>query len=163
MESEQFDHPWIPDWPDRVTGLVQSMGYPDLESFLATMPAVSYIDVADEIGHGVAPIQVLCVQFKEAKSRNVVRRAAMDALTRHAIEQFPIGWGIDERPEYRAASALGNWTASSVVSGDCGEYENLLQRIAHSFKPPKGWIPTGPDDPVIIAAFEEHWPEKDGR
>ena len=152
----------MPQWPERVARLVRAMGYPNLQSFLAARPVATYFDVADEIGHDVAPIQVLCVQFQEAKLINAVRRAAMDSLSRRVLQEFPQGWGIDERAEYRAASALSTWTASIVVSGDCEDYENRLDNIADSLQPPTGWIPIGPDDPVITAAFDQHWPENDG-
>ena len=161
MRSEPFVHPWMLDWPDRVARLVRAMGYADLQSLLATMPAATYEEVANEIGHDVAPIQVLVVQFKEAKLANAVRRAAMDSLARQVTDEFPQGWGIAERPEYRSAVALADWISSIVVSGDCEAYENRLDNIADSLQPPTGWIPTGADDPVIRAAFDMHWPEND--
>ena len=151
------------DWPDRVGRLVRAMGYPDLQSLLAARPAATYEEVANEIGHDVAPIQVFVVQFKEAKLANAVREAAMDALAREVMDEFPEGWGIAERADYRRASALGNWISSIIVSGDCSACGDRLRKLAHSFRPPAGWIPTGPDDPVIRAAFDEHWPKNDGK
>jgi hypothetical protein len=160
MEA-QSRHPWEPNWEQRLTSSVQSLGYADLTALLASMPLRAYSEVAQRIGPRVAPIQVISMQFEEARARNTVRDAAMDSLCRNIIEELPNGWATGERAEWKAILALSSWSSEVQSTGRSPELKPVVHRIADHFRsqpPPTGWLPTGPDDPFIVSAFDECWP-----
>ena len=63
---------WSPDWADRIAGAIQSLGFSSLTELLASMPARPYGEIAGHLGK-VVPIQVIAIQFREAKLAGGVR------------------------------------------------------------------------------------------
>src|SRR5262249_16186394 len=153
------EHTWSPDWQDRLLDRVRSLGYSKISVLLAAMPSRPYVEIARRLGSNVPPIQVLAVQFREAKAEGTVREAAKDSLAPRITDELPGGWGIGENAEYRMASALADWASSVTVSGECDDLEPTINGIMRSFRAPTGWLPNGPDDPIIEAAFSGLWSE----
>lgn len=151
---------WAQDWPSNVTQAVQSLGYCDLTDFLQSMPAKPYSAVVATLKSRFAPAQIVSVQYREARQSGTVRNAAKDALCRHIVKRLPEGWSQKENAEYERVSALVDWSTEMQVTGGCSELEGLLKTFRRSFTAPEGWIPTGPDDPVITEAFDKYWPEE---
>jgi hypothetical protein len=114
---------WSPDWPDRVGSAIRSLGFANLTDFLASMPARPYGEIANHLGQ-VAPIQVIAVQFREAKSAGRVREAAKDSLCRNLVEQLPDGWGIGDNADWQSVRALSSWSSEIQV----GSIERSPQR-----------------------------------
>ena len=89
---------WPPDWADRITGAIQSLGFASLTEFLASMPARHYGEIAGRLGK-VVPIQVIAIQFRDAKLAGGVRETAKDSLCRNLMEQLPHGRGVGENAD----------------------------------------------------------------
>jgi hypothetical protein len=147
-------HAWSQKWADRLERKVQELGYANLTDLLADLPARPYSELAQRLGD-VAPIQIISVQFREARLTGRERDAAKDSLVRNLVEQLPNGWGIGEEAEWQAVRALSSWSSEIQVTGECEELKAKLLAVAHALRelPP----PRGPDDPIIADVFESHW------
>ncbi|MBS0261518.1 MAG: hypothetical protein JSS02_06130 [Planctomycetes bacterium] len=150
---------WSPGWTDRIHTSVRSLGFADLTQLLDSMPAAPYSEVAHHLGK-FAPIQIVAVQFKEARLANRVRDAAKDSLSRNLNEQLPGGWGSGNNADFKQASALANWFSELTVTGECGIFKDVANEILEHFDAPFGWKPNGPNDPVIEKAFNQWWMHK---
>lgn len=151
---------WSPDWADRIGSAIRSLGFDSLAEFLVSMPARPYSEIASHLGQ-VAPIQVIAVQFREAKSAGRVREAAKDSLCRNLVEQLPDGWGIGDKADWQSVRALSSWSSEVQVTGECEELKSTLLAVARALRelpPPHGWIPKGPDDSIIESVFDSQWP-----
>jgi hypothetical protein len=151
---------WSPNWSGRIRNTVRSLGFANLTECLASMPSQPYGEIARRLGN-VAPIQIIALQFQEAKSSGRLREAAMDSLCRNLVEQLPEGWGVGENAEWQSVRALSSWTSEVQVTGECQEFKSTLLAVATAFRempPPRGWIPHGPDDSIIESIFDSRWP-----
>jgi hypothetical protein len=158
--TSEFPHTWSPAWGANILTAARSLGFETLTAFLGSLPSRTYSEVADRLGKQVAPIQIIAIQFSEAKAKGTVRAAAMDCLSRNIVEQLPDGWGKGTNSDWRAIKALSNWSSEVIATGDCGELEPILDNVMEAFSkaPPDGWIPIGANDPIIEAIFDEHYP-----
>lgn len=160
--SEDASNPWLPRNVDAIPQAIHAAGYQNLSDLLEHMPACSYVELVRLIGVPAVPIQLIAIQFKEAKHTGTVRRAAMDNLVRNIVEELPNGWGIGAEAKSKQAMALAGWSTELRVTGGCREKKPQTDQIIKAFRmtpPPSGWIPTGPDDPYIQAIFDEYWTE----
>jgi hypothetical protein len=151
---------WSPDWVGRIDNAIRSLGFVSLTEFLASMPSQPYGEIAKRLGQ-IAPIQIIAVQFLEAKSARRVREAAKDSLCRNLVEQLPEGWGVGANAEWQTARALSSWSSEIQVTGECEELKSTLLAVAKALRempPPQGWIPKGPDDSIIESIFDSRWP-----
>jgi hypothetical protein len=153
-------HPWAPNWESRIVWEAQSLGFADLTDLLASMPAKTYNEVASRF-ENAAPIQIIAVQFMEAKAVDRVRDAAKGSLCRNVAEKLPKGWGIGKEAKFDSNLALSRWSTEIVVTGECEELEPFVEAVAdalYQLPPPRGWRPQGPGDPLIKSIFDAHWP-----
>jgi hypothetical protein len=156
----ELQHNWSPDWKGRISDSVQVLGFSNLTDLLAAMPSRPYGDIATLLGN-FAPIQIISVQFQEAKLAGKVRDAAKDSLCRNLVEKLPKGWGNGENSEWKSVMALSGWSSEIQVTGGCEELRPILMAVSDALcelPPPKGWSPKGPDDLLIESVFQSHWP-----
>lgn len=161
MDNSQ--HIWHPSWPERLLEKVRATGFQDVSELLASMPARPYEDVASLLGTNVAPIQIISVQFDEARADNSIRHAAIDSLCRNICEKLPLGWGRGENSDFRSGLALSRWITEIEVSGKCPHLAPRLLAIAKDIRassPPDGWKPADTADSLINAMFTRHWPSE---
>lgn len=154
------DANWSQESLGRIDQAIQTLGFANLSQFLALVPARPYGEISKQLGD-VAPIQIIAVQFQEAKAAGRIRDAAKDSLCRNLVEQLPNGWQKGENADWQTVRALSSWTSEIQVTGECEELKSTLLNVAKCLRevpPPTGWIPTGPDDPIIGAAFDKGWP-----
>jgi hypothetical protein len=88
----------------------------------------------------------------EAQETGRVHRFARSALARQVHEHFPQGWMRGDRADWYRASVYSDWR------GCVGEeYNAPTDRVWDSLKKIArvGWLPSGPDDPIIVQAFRE--------
>jgi hypothetical protein len=159
----ESSHSWSPDWIERLRKEVLALGFADLTQLLASMPARPYSEVANYLGQ-IAPIQLIAVQFREAKAAARLRDAVKDSLCRNLAEQLPGGWGVGEKSEWQVVRALSGWSSEIQVTGECQELRAKLLSIASALRnlpPPQEWIPAGPNDSIIEAVFDLHWPNNE--
>jgi hypothetical protein len=157
---KEVPHVWLPNWNNRVFQAVRELGFPSLTAYLATVPSVTYDELAKRLGN-FAPVQIVDAQFEEARALNCVRAAAMDSLCRELAEELPEGWGIGEDADWQSVHALSSWSSEITVTGECEEFDSTTMEIARALRalpPPTGWFPVGPDDPIIVAIFDSKWP-----
>jgi hypothetical protein len=76
---------------------------------------------------------------------------------------LPAGWGRGKDANYRIASSYADWIAVLEVEVRMPEVVGFANRSWKSLKesqPFIGWLPAGPNDPLIEAAFKQGWPEE---
>jgi hypothetical protein len=86
----------------------------------------------------------------------LVRR---DALARALREHLPDGWQFIGRVrgemDYPTARALSDWSAIMTILGDaCHQQARQVADRLEQAGLPLGWLPAGPDDPLLVAAFQ---------
>ncbi|HWO24245.1 MAG TPA: hypothetical protein VNO30_36125 [Kofleriaceae bacterium] len=120
---------------------------------MADRVGVYLVELAKELGSDdVAGIQVKYMLLEEAIRTNTVPRLLRDLLVRELRHGIPEGWQYppDDASRSRVARTIGRWEidlkdhldedATLVASQDLMEAEL-----------PVGWLPDGPDDPIIVA------------
>jgi hypothetical protein len=144
--------------PSRITGLLEkmaAMGYPRFMDYARARPSSTFDQLAKELeastGIRVVPIEVKRLVLDEATSDAELTATAADALVRIIREIIPEGWSAGEAGAFPKSHTFGVWNAFFPP-----RYDDLLWRIFRRLKAapiPDGWLPTGPDDPYIRAAF----------
>lgn len=153
--------PWSIDWQQRLADVLQAHHATSLTEVLSSMPCQPYSAVVERLQGSFAPVQIIIVQFEEAKRAGTIRHAARDCLARFLVELLPQGWGVGERADYDLASALADWTASIEISAGMKECSTAIGKIREKLTAPPGWLPKSPDDPILVSTFDSLWPERD--
>jgi hypothetical protein len=156
------DQVWVGDWRARIMSRIRRVGCETVMDYLARFPASPYIHIAEQLGDDVAALQLEWIQFGEAKDENRMRYVAMDSLARDLHRHLPNGWRHSARDDFETASVFGTW-ATRLEQSDPG-LESRTKSVWDALEavhPPVGWIASGPDDPLIVAAFEKAWPEQE--
>ena len=157
MEDEAT---WTADWPKRVLSRLRIQGFETVRDFLKRYPAKPYTHLVKMIAPWVAAMQLTRLQMEEALREGRLRDAAMDSLTRN-LNELPDGWVPDGETESRAAAAAAHSTTLIVIDGRSPKLRSTMlevYRVLKGMRPPIGWRPAGPDDPLIVEAFEQAWP-----
>ena len=153
---------WVPNWPSRLQEAVAKQGYSSITAFLSQFPGESYILVAERFDFPVAAAQLSTLHFHEAKTcTNKLREAAMDAFARELNDRLPNGWKPDTETTSDAASAYASTSTFVELEANAPQFNNHVSLMYNALKkrnPHLGWKPTGPTDPLIVAAFDEGWP-----
>jgi hypothetical protein len=149
---------WSGDWQQRITERVRARGFETVGDFIEVHPNVDLVDVANDLGpDDVAADQLLRMYRREASASSpAYERFARSCLARHIVRWLPQGWG---------SNASGRAHAYSAWSVDVGEeYFDAVDRVFDALveSAPRGWLPEGTDDPILMRAFE-HWPEPSGK
>ncbi|HEX2568049.1 MAG TPA: NUDIX hydrolase [Polyangia bacterium] len=135
---------------------VRAMGFSSVTAFADSKPHATDLELADQLGvDDVAAVQLVKVWAAEAEKSGHLQEFARSLLVRRIRSWLPNGWGAGEPDEARflASSALVNW------EGDLPDSLRLLaQRVmarALGDVVPYGWLPSGPDDPILSRWFED--------
>jgi hypothetical protein len=157
---------WIGDWRARIRERIHSRGSESVRGFLEHHPAEPYFKVARRLGDDVAAIQLARMQFEEAVDRDEVRQVAMDGFSREIVENLKRGWGVGRHADFRTAGVYAGWMALLEFRADAPHLRPMGDAVWNSLKeiqPPQGWLPSGPNDPIIQAAFAKGWPPQEVR
>jgi hypothetical protein len=157
---------WVGDWRERIRERVQSLGSESVRDFLEHHPAEPYFKVARRLGNDVAAVQLARMQFEEAADQDEVRQAAMDGFSREILENLKRGWGVGKHADFRTASVYAGWMALLEFRADAPDLRPKGDAVWISLtaiQPPHGWLPSGPNDPIIQAAFAQGWPPHEVR
>ncbi len=172
---------WTGNWQARALTGLNSRGYASILDYLRDNPAKPYLAVAEELGPDIVAMHLVRMEFEDAEREGHLRWAAMDCLARELREVFPNGWGkvhkppkrspianerqdeIDEtdeeRIQFQKAKAIGIWVAMvGQVPTNAKPCLRAVWAALQELCPPVGWLPQGPDDPLIVGAFEKGWP-----
>jgi hypothetical protein len=121
-------------------------------------PAEPYLDLARRLAD-VAGLQLSRLQFDEAAGNDNLRSAAMDCFAREVVEHLNVGWAHGPRSDSRAASVYAHWiSAIERVRPEARPIAMAVWKALKDQPPPAGWLPTGPEDPIIVKAFALGWP-----
>lgn len=147
---------WHGDWEARIYERVRSRGFDTVTGFVEASPRAPMHELADELGaDDVAAAQVIALMRAEAERTNTVERFARSLLVHKLWECVPKGWRIDPSDEFdftfEAASALGSTIASLPESAQ--DFGSKVAAIMMAAELPVGWLPDGPDDPILVGLF----------
>lgn len=147
---------WHGHWHARVHERALERGFSSLTTFADSRPLDSFIQLAVALGPddvNAAQIQVLL--RKEAEDSGNVARFLRSSLTRRLRERLPLGWADDSDSDQflsELAGAIASWAtgAEGLLSEE--DSDRVWQFFRHT-RIPAGWLPEGPDDPVLERAF----------
>jgi hypothetical protein len=148
-----FEKTWSGDWHGRVLERVQQRGFRTVTQYADERPGISLIDLADELGaDDVAAAQIRSLLVEEAVRACTVPHVLRDLFVRELRLCLPRGWKnpLDDESRSEVAGVLGHWEAELQEHLD----EELVFKAGQDFmnaELPAGWLPEGPDDPIIIA------------
>ncbi|MFY2556788.1 NUDIX hydrolase [Corallococcus terminator] len=141
---------WQGNWKARLYERVRERGYDSLTAFAAARPAVSLVELAEELGEDdIAGVQVLNGLRAEAEQHKSITRFVRDVLVRLLSQNLPNGWPavLDDGTRFQVGKALGSWSAYIPAS-----YEERADQVMAALRanpPPAGWRPLGPDDDLL--------------
>lgn len=153
-----FAKAWYGDWHGRILERVRRRGFSTVTQYAGECPGVSLWALARELGpDDVAAVQIRTVLIEEAIRNRTVPRALRDLLVRELRASLPGGWcaPLDGVARREVAGALASWKAELTIEDrlDCFDDEMTFeagQRLLEA-ELPDGWLPAGPDDPIIVA------------
>jgi hypothetical protein len=152
-----FGKTWSGDWYGRILERVQRRGFETVTQYADERPGVALLVLADELGPNVAAAQIKSVLVQEAIRTRTVPRVLRDLFVRELRESLPGGWKwpLDDASRSEVAGALATWRTELEVEDhlDCFDDESTFKagQDLMNAELPDGWLPEGPDDPVIIA------------
>jgi hypothetical protein len=114
---------------------------------------VPLLALANELGpEDIAAAQLRSVLLDEATRRNTVPRLLRDLFVRELRYRLPQGWNypLDVESRSEVAGAYAGWWAELQDHLD-HEASVSAARALLDAELPLGWLPDGPDDPVIVA------------
>jgi hypothetical protein len=157
---------WRENWQERLYSLVRERGFGSVTAYADSRPGATLVELADDLGPGnVAPVQVEWRMVAEAEASNTIERCARSLLARGLRQYLPEGWHLEwpdvpgdpTTPLFRKLAAFGD--VSGALSDAYTAATRRLRRAFDAADIPEGWLPTGPDDPVIVDIFRRHWAE----
>jgi hypothetical protein len=152
---------WSSDWPSRILKRVQETGAKNLLDFFESRPSIPYLKLAKDLGPDVASIQLVRLQFAEAGQQRSIRNVVKDASARLCHQHLKRGWGKGVHLDFNTAAIYAELVSYLKMRED-GEHFvekwNAVWRELMERQPPAGWLPVGPTDPILEAAFENGWP-----
>jgi hypothetical protein len=145
---------WQGNWPRRIYDRVASKGYDTISGFAHDRPKETYLDLADELGNDVAPIQLIDLICREYCDRDDVEGYARDSLVRYMREEISDGWRVGDNFEFRRAGLAASWLSTMPV-----DYRDVADEVwtelCQSPKLYQGWLPAGPNDEILIEVFHK--------
>jgi hypothetical protein len=136
----------------QVEDAARRLGFNSLWDLAKQFPDVSYGDLVTSLGVSVTAMQLEQMLRSESIRQNDLALFARDCLSRYLHERLPEGWKGGPRADFKAAHAFGSWCGAL---GAACEYsaETVWRRLTGSPDLQEGWLPSGPDDPVLLGAF----------
>jgi hypothetical protein len=149
---------WVGDWKKRIRERIALLGFQTVGDFIESKQGVSLLRLADEVGkEDVAADQLMRMYRDEAShDEQSFTRFSRSMFSRYIRDTVLDGWRAPNT--FQRAHAFAQWC------GAVGEARKpAARRVWHALMAiaPEGWLPSGTDDPVLVAAFK-HWNEGSG-
>lgn len=149
---------WSCDWRERILAQVAGLGHGCVTEFMRENPTDTYAELRERLGRDVAVVQLMILQAEEALRCNELLGLAKDSVVRFVREHLRKGWGVGIRCEYRTAAAFAHWSTFLLLDAKVPrEKAKRTWDALVSLQPPRGWLPSGPDDAYIGSAFKVGW------
>ncbi len=148
-----YQKTWSGDWHARILERVRRLGFDTVTQYAADRVGISLVNLAKELGSDdVAGIQVMHMLLEEAIRTNTVPRLLRDLLIRELRQALPQGWEypLSDESRSKVARALGRWEIE-LKDHLNDEPTFMAGQDLMNAELPMGWLPAGPDDPVIVA------------
>ena len=148
-----FGKMWSGDWHARVLERVQQRGFATVSQYAAERVGIPLIELAEELGpDDVVADQLTCLLIEEAVRTRSVPHMLRDLFVRELHEALPQGWRapLDDEARSEVAGALARWETVLEEHLDKPATFTAGQDFMDA-ELPAGWLPEGPDDPVIVA------------
>jgi hypothetical protein len=153
-----YEKTWSGDWHRRILERVRQRGFETITQYASERPGVSLLILAEDLGpDDVAAVQIRSILVEEAMRTRTVPRALRDLFVRELRESLPEGWKypLDDASRCEVAGALATWKTELKLEDhlECFDDEMTFKagQDLMNAELPAGWLPEGPDDPVIIA------------
>jgi hypothetical protein len=148
-----FARTWSGDWHGRILERVRLRGFETATEYANARPGVPLVTLAQELGSDdIAAAQLRSVLLAEATGSNAVPRQLRDLFVRELREALPRGWSnpLDDESRSSVAGAYADWWAELKDHLDHAASTEAARDLLDAELSP-GWLPDGPDDPVIVA------------
>lgn len=152
---------WQGNWRERIYRGIRRFGCETVSEFLEKFAGETYSQVVERLGDEIAPVQLQCVQFGEARETRRLREAAMDGLVRVVNDMLPSGWNSKDPRSSAAICAFGAWAGMVKAEGGFQDSDLLLEvwRAIETRLPGIGWHPKNVQVPILQEAFKAGWPK----
>jgi hypothetical protein len=150
----------LTDWSDALLSVLQALGFASVTAYADSRPTRSLLSMAEELRlPSVSARGLERALIEEAEQAGTMDRCARGLLARDLLTELPDGWpSADDGDATRLIQRASAF--ASVAFALPPSYAPALQRIRRSMEIadiPSGWRPDGPDDPLLIDVFAEHW------
>jgi len=147
---------WHGDWEARIYERVRSRGFNTVTTFAEASPRATMFELAHELGaEDVNAAQVIALMRAEAERTNTVERFARSLLVHELWHSVPNGWRVDPGNgfdfTFKAATALAATT--NLLPETAQDWGRRVTDIMMAADLPVGWLPDGPDDPILVGLF----------
>lgn len=148
---------WQGDWHARIYERAQAKGYDSVTAFADARPRSPLLALAEELGpDDVNAAQLRTILRDEAEAGGFVERFARSLLVHEIHTAIPRGWRVEPGDgfdfEFNATGPLVELVTELPESHK--EMARRLTRIMLAADLPIGWLPDGPDDPLLVALFD---------
>jgi hypothetical protein len=129
---------------------VRERGAKSLTELARWYPRKTLRELAQELDALV--VQLESVLVYEARGTDGFDELARSLLVRELRQYIPRGWGVgdDFLGEFMSAHSL--WASALPEAFDA--QTDVVFSALRAADPPHGWLPDGPDDPIIARCFE---------
>ncbi|HWU86491.1 MAG TPA: hypothetical protein VN253_04425 [Kofleriaceae bacterium] len=144
---------WSGDWHGRILERVHQRGFENATQYANARIGVSLLVLAKELGpDDIAAVQLETILVEEAIRTDTIPRVLRDLFVRELRERLPQGWKypLDEESRVNVVGAIVDWETQLKNHLDDASRFAAGQAFLNA-ELPAGWLPEGPDDPVIIA------------
>ena len=153
-----FEKAWSGDWHSRILERVHQRGFETITGYLSERPGASLLVLATELGaEDIAAVQIRSILVEEAIRTGAIPLALRDLFIRELHYALPQGWKhpLDDASRSEVAGALARWQTELEITDhlDCFNDEMTFKagQDLMNAELPTGWLPEGPDDPIIVA------------
>jgi hypothetical protein len=145
-------HPWTSGWRARLRSGLARHGCERLTQFARKHEAASWSRLIELLGGGLAPVQLQWVLEDEIKDQSDYDYFVRTTLIRQ-LHECERGWRAT--PECEVGLKLSGWaTIIGKHTGAPHTWLKVARRLEARTDLPPEWLPSGIDDPVLVAAFE---------
>jgi hypothetical protein len=126
-----------------------------VQQFLADRPGLWWGKLAREFDEPLATVQLMAYAQEAAAKGRWLDWFARDALARTLHRWLPSGWHYKNDVDAETADAFSDWITTMGALGQSSR--DMARAVVETLKQshlPLGWLPNGPDDPLLARAFE---------